>query len=191
MPGYEEWATLFQTARVKPAVVFSAPLNGYNFYSRHGTSFDCRLTVIDRPAENHEAASNEPTNNERRPDRDTGRPVESAEGTPSRTQTAGTAQGDETGSGPSHNPEGSKEERAAEGTSNTRMGSPGAAQVRGSGPRRSGRVQTGPRRVPDLAPGYDPDADRDRSPDVSGPVASDGGCTAPEAELPADAAKSR
>ena len=36
-------------ARAAPSVALTAALDGYAFYRRHGTTFDCRLTVIDRP----------------------------------------------------------------------------------------------------------------------------------------------
>ena len=48
-PWDGEWEDLFKTATTPPEIAFTCGLDGNNFYQRHGTSFDCRLTVLDRP----------------------------------------------------------------------------------------------------------------------------------------------
>ena len=48
-PWNAEWEKLFSTAPAPPSIALTTALDGYRFYRRHGTTFDCRLTVIDRP----------------------------------------------------------------------------------------------------------------------------------------------
>ena len=50
MPGNDEWRQVFETAEIQPAVAFTAKIDGKTVYRRRGTTTDCRLTVLDRPA---------------------------------------------------------------------------------------------------------------------------------------------
>ena len=47
-PWKEEWIEAFRRMQTPPSVAFTSHVDG-SIYRRHGTTFDCRLTVLDRP----------------------------------------------------------------------------------------------------------------------------------------------
>ena len=47
-PWKEEWIEAFGRMQTPPSVAFTSHVDG-SIYRRHGTTFDCRLTVLDRP----------------------------------------------------------------------------------------------------------------------------------------------
>ena len=47
-PHEQEWRNVFHTCNVHPRIAFTCAVAG-RVYSRHGTTFDCRLTILDKP----------------------------------------------------------------------------------------------------------------------------------------------
>ena len=55
VPGNGDWIDLFATADPRPDILFTAPVDGRLYQSR-GTSYDTRLTVIEKPLDGEERA---------------------------------------------------------------------------------------------------------------------------------------